>query len=474
VTQPPLRRLWTYSVADGIATAIALPGIIVVVRTLRVDEFGLADFLRTLQLLLTGVITTPLFDAAARFYFETTAEEERRRILGGALTAVIITGLGAALLLGASEALWAAASRLEIGSGAVWLTAVGVPANSLAMVVTQTAVLRGASRLYSVLVLTQACAGVAAILVLVVWAGAGLEGYLLAMAVAAAITTIAGYAFQARHYKVGRLAGPLKTYLAYGVPYTITGLVQHAHAVLIRVLLARFGSSAALAWYALAERIQAPLRLVISATGKVWLPWIFAAQPARHAPVGEAVFRLNGVVLGAQTLLIAFLPEAIRLLGGDDYAPAYLAALLLLVATWVHFLADWIVSSSLALAKDTKHRIVVHAVAAGLAMPIALVAIPRWGSAGAALSMLSASVVVLGGMLVVGSRVYPLNYGLRSLLPVSVLVVLSAIAASAQVHLGTKLLLICGGAAMWAVSLAQVRRSHTSLVDNALSQRSQA
>jgi O-antigen/teichoic acid export membrane protein len=170
------------------------------------------------------------------------------------------------------------------------------------------------------------------------------------------------------------------------------------------------------------------------------------------------VFRLNGVVLGVQCMLIAFLPEAIRILGGDAYAPAYTAALLLLLASWVHFLGDWIVSSTLAVAKDTKHRIVVQLIAVAIAVPIALFAVPRWGAAGAAASILSASIATLGGMLIVTARAYPLKYGFARLLPVSGLVMAGAIIASAQVHIGTKMFLVAGSALMWAVSFVQMRR----------------
>jgi len=458
VKQPPLRRVWAYSASDGVATAISLAGIVVLVRVLRVEEFGVAEFLRTVQLLFGSVIATPLFDAAGRFYFEASADDDRRRILGGALTGVLVTGIAAALLVGGSAPWWGPVSRLDIHAGAVWLACLGIPANNLVMAATQTAVLRGAPWVYAGLVLTQACAGLGAILVLVVWARAGIEGYLLAMVIAATITAAAGIIVQARQYRWGRLVGPVKRYAAFGLPYTVTGVVQYAHALFIRVLIARVVSSTALGWYALAERIQTPLRLVISATGKVWMPWLFAAEPARHASVGHVVFRLNGVVLGVQCLLIAFLPEVIRLLGGEAYAPAYTAALLLLVASWVHFLGDWIVSSTLAVAKDTKHRIVVQVVAVATAVPVALVAVPRWGSAGAAASILIASITTLVGMLVVTARAYPLKYGLSRLLPVSGLVIAGAIVASAQVHLGTKMFLVAGSALMWAVGFAQVRR----------------
>jgi len=458
VTQPPLRRIWEYSASDGVATAISLAGIVVVVRVLRVDDFGVAEFLRTIQLLFGGVIATPLFDAAGRFYFEAASDDERRRILGGAMTGVLVAGIAAALLVGGSLPWWGPVTRLDIQPGAVWLACLGIPANNLVMAATQTAVLRGASWIYAGLVLTQACASLGAILVLVVWRGAGLEGYLLAVTIGATITAVAGIIVQRRNYRWGRLAGPLKAYVAFGLPYTVTGVVQYAHALFIRVLIARVMSTTALGWYALAERIQGPLRLVISATGKVWMPWLFTTEPARYASVGHVVFRLNGVVLGVQCLLIAFLPEVIRFLGGEAYAPAYTAALLLLVASWVHFLGDWIVSSTLAVAKDTKHRIVVQVVAVAVAVPVALVAVPRWGSAGAAASILIASVTTLAGMLIVVARAYPLRFGLSRLLPVSGLVIAGAILASAQVHLGAKIALVAGSALMWAAGFLHLRR----------------
>jgi hypothetical protein len=122
----------------------------------------------------------------------------------------------------------------------------------------------------------------------------------------------------------------------------------------------------------------------------------------------------------------------------------------------VHFLGDWIVSSSLAVAKETGHRIVVHVVAVAVAVPVGFVAVARWGSAGAALSMLVASTMTLIGMLVVSARAYPLKYGLPRLLPASAVVIACAIVASAQVDVATKLFLLSASAAMWSLGLIQV------------------
>src|SRR5438093_734346 len=86
----PLGQVSQYAFADGLSMAVSLSGIVIALRVLRVEEFGLADLLRNLQLLIGGAATLNLFDGAGRFYFETDDRHERQRILGEGLCGTLV------------------------------------------------------------------------------------------------------------------------------------------------------------------------------------------------------------------------------------------------------------------------------------------------------------------------------------------------------------------------------------------------
>ena len=414
-----LRLMSWYSLADGVATLLNVAGMLLTVRALSVEEFGVADFLRTGQWFLLSLFSLNIFDSATRFYFDTTDPEERRRILGGGLVVYLLSGFAA----GAVVMLCAPLSRkllpVAVSARMLWLVALGIPASNLMTALTQTAVIRASARFYAGLVISQAVLVLLGISVLVMGMRLGLDGYFLALLLAAGVAGIVGYFLQARQYRWNWLIGPLKHYISFGAPSMVTEMMHYGFGLFSRVVLLRWASAVALGWYGFAERLQIPMHLTVVAAGRVWVPWLLAERPVPRQPVNRQVRQLNGFVLVILGVVVIFLRELILVIGGARYQRAYTAALLLLIAKWILFIGDYIVSASLTVAKQTHHRLWVFAIAYGAAALVGLWTIARWGSTGVAMTMVVASTLILLGMRIASASVYPLKHDLRRLIPAS-------------------------------------------------------
>lgn len=447
-----------YVVADGFANLLGVGSVVVAVRVLDVAQFGAADWLRTVQWFIASIAGLGVVEGASRFYFETADPGARRSILGIARTARLVGAVIAAaalVLLHPLDAIPGAGA-----AGAVWWAALTIPAGSLLEVQLQTAINASAGRQYAALVTTNAALSFAGVCVLLLGLRWGLEGYFLALLIGAAAAAALGCVLQRGDYAWTFRVREYRRYVALGAPFTVTMFMQYGFGLFVRSLLLRAGLPAALGWYAFAERAQLAIKLVIGAVGKVWIPRMLAENPRGGADVSARVRALNGFVLAFTAAVIVFLDEAVHVIGGAPYAPAYWPTLLLALAAWVYFIGDWIVSVSLFVGKRPQHRIWIFAIAFGVGVLVAQRAVPAAGAAGAAAAMLAAYCVMTVAMVLVSRRVHPLRYGLVTIVPRSLGVLALATWGSAQSSLGVKVGVALGCVAvMWVLGLLPVARA---------------
>ncbi|MBN1586507.1 MAG: methyltransferase domain-containing protein [Candidatus Omnitrophica bacterium] len=433
----------SYSVAGGLAQFINLVAIVMVVRNISVAHFGLADLLRTAQWFLTALVNFNIFQSTCKFYFDTEDENLRKRILGGGISVQILAGLVSTLLLLALAPLAQSISGLRISAGAIWLVALAVIPTAVMEAFVQVTVTVKQPKAHAVLLIAQAALTLLGVLIFVLLLKWGLEGYLAALLLASVISSLIAFPRLAPFIRLGVLVGSPLRYIRFGGPFTATTLIQYGFGLFIRLFLARFASATAMGWYGFAERAQSLLTLTITGAGKAWLPWLFARQPKASDSVAGPVRELNGIVLLVLGGMLIFLRDLIALAGGTPYAAAHTPAALLLIAAWVFFLGDWIVSGGMAVKEQTYHRIWIYAISYGAAILLAVGAISRWGAAGAAMAYLLACVLIFIGMLWVSKKIHPLQHGLRILLPSSLAVIGLALLLSYGSGLGFKLLGFC-------------------------------
>lgn len=439
-----LKRIaMSYTVIDVAANVIAVAGLWLLIRHMSVTAFGLADLLRTVHVSLVPLLSLNAFMSAGRFYFEAADEVERRRVLGGALTLQVLAGVVGGALVMLCQPLAARFLHASLTADVMVVVALGVPVTAIVAALTQAVVLRGSVRAYAGLTLTQSILNLGAVVVCVVWWQGGLRAYFVGLVVAASVTALGGMVAQRRAFALGAWVSP-RRYLALGGPYTVAGAIQYAYVLFIRVVLVRLGSGEALGFYAVAERLQQPLTVVVAAVGRSWVPWLLAEQTSTRPAPRAAARDLNGLVLIVLTALVTFLPELIAVVGGARYGPVYPVALLLLVGNWVYFLGDWLVSAGLFVAKQSRHAMWIYLLGYGSAVLVSLVAVPRWGSVGAAASALTASTVLFIAMLTVSRVIWPVDLGLGYLVPASAVGIAIGIIAGAFVPFALKPLVFAG------------------------------
>jgi O-antigen/teichoic acid export membrane protein len=447
----PRRVAASYTLIDVASNVVAVAGLWLLVRHLSVTTFGLTDLLRTLQVSLVPLVSLNAFMSAGRSYFEAGDDTERRRILGGALLVQLAAGVVGAGLVVLGQPLAARFLHPSLTKDVALVVAAGLPATGVVTALTQTVVLSGSVRAYAAITLTQAVLNLGAVLVCVVWWNGGVRAYFVGLLAAASVTAIGGLIAQRRAFALrGAVVSP-RAYLRLGGPYTVAGAIQYVYVLFVRIVLVRLGSGEALGFYALAERLQQPLTVVVAAVGRSWVPWLLREPaPTLIAPRGAAR-DLNGMVLVVLTALVMFLPELIAVLGGTRYDAVYPVAVLLLVGNWLYFLGDWLVSAGLFVAKQSHHAIWIYLLAYGGAAALCLATVPRWGSVGAAVSAVVASTMIFVAMFVVSRAVWPVDLGLANLLPGSAVGIAVGILAGALVPLPFKPL-------VFAIELAGLHR----------------
>lgn len=429
-----------YIAADAASSLIAFVGLWVLVRHLSVEEFGLADWLRTAGVSLTPLISLNVFASASRFYFETADGDRRRRVLGTGLTAQCAASILGGLLLMACQPLIQRFVYAGLTPGLVSLVAMSLPPMAVVAALAETAVLKRSVLRYVGLTAGQSLLNLVAVLVFVVWRRGGLAGYLLGLLGAATATAAAGSALTARDFRPGWFHGRFRAYVTFGGPYTLATATQYGYMVLLRTALVRLASPQALGLYAIAERVQQPLTMAAAAVGRTWVPWLLSEPRSSDAGLREAARRLNGIVLLVLSGLLLFMPQILVFVGGARYGPAYTAAVLLLVANWLYFVGDWLVSAGLFVSKRIYHAAWVFLLAYGIAAALAVSVVPVLGSAGAALSVLTASVIILTAMTALGRVIWPVDLGLGRLLGGSLLTIAVVALAAVGFSLALKLM----------------------------------
>lgn len=437
-----LRRIATsYTVADVCANVLAVVGMWLLIRYLSMTDFGVSDLLRAVQGSLVPVLSLNVFMSAGRFYFEAHDDVQRRRILGGALTVQSLAGLVGAALIVLCQPLGQRFVHAGITPSLGWLVAMSVPPTAVVMALSQTAILKGSVGAYAAITMCQGILNVTGIVVLIVWKGGGIADYFLGLLVAAWITAVGGYLVYHRHFQLGWHLRPLRAYIHLGAPYTAAAGIQYAYVLFIRIALIRLASAQALAFYAVAERLQQPLTVVVAAVGRSWVPWLLQARRPAET-VRRAARDLNGMVLIVAAGTIVFLPEVITVLAGSRYAGVSTTAFILLCGSWVYFVGDWIVSAGLFIAKESRWVPLIYLGAYATGALLAILVVPWAGSVGAAASACASSVLLLLAMAAVARRVWPVDVALRHFVPASLLALATAAATGAFVPLALKPLVL--------------------------------
>ncbi len=405
------RTGFAYQAGEAVAKLIAVGLLPVYTRHLTRGDYGTADLLLTLVILVSIVIRLGLVEAFVRFYYVDADPVERDRVSRAATGLVLIATTVAAVV---AAVLAGPLSELVLGfrdSALMLITALGLWSfTNLEMAY---AILRVDERARTFVRASLVNVGltVALSVYLVVVRDAGAKGLLLGN-FAASTAVFLGLLWVLRHrisLRIDRARLPLL--LRFGLPTVPAEVSVFALNIVDRAYLYRVESQGTAGLYSLAVKLSAVVIFATRAFQYAWPPLAYSIRDddeARrfYALVATYYVLVAGGVVAALTLLGRW---AVRLLAAPAFFPAH-RALPWVALGWALYGLFLVLVVMAGRAKVTTRNF--PAALAGLAINVlGLVAlVPRFGIAGAGIALCLAYLVMLAVMYVLSSRLFAVAF----------------------------------------------------------------
>lgn len=400
-----------YQVGEAVAKGIAVLLLPLYTRHLATAEYGTADLLLTLVILLSLVIRLGLVEAFIRFYYEGAEHAERERVARAATGLVLMTTTAAA----AAGAVFAGPlSELVLGfrdTTLMLITVLGLWSfTNLEMTY---ALLRVDERVGTFIraSLTNVAITVALTVYLVVFRDQGARGLLLGN-FAASTVVLVGLLWLLRRrigWRVDRAR--LRPLLRFGLPTVPAEVSVFALNIVDRAYLYRLESEASAGLYSLAVKLSAVVILATRAFQYAWPPLAYSIRDDEEARrfyslVATYYVLVAGCVVAALTLLGRW---AVRLLAYTPYFGAH-EALPWVALGWALYGLFLVLVVMAGRAKVTTRNF--PAALAGLAVNVVLLVllVPPLGIAGAGIALCGAYVVMLAVMYAWARRLFAVAF----------------------------------------------------------------
>ena len=385
-----------YQVAEAVAKVIALILLPVYTHYLTPADYGTADLLLTLVILVSIVGRLGIIEAFVRFYYLDEDQARRDRVARASTGIVLITTTVLAVL---SAVFAAQLSKLVLGfqDTTLWLiTTLGLWSfTNLEMAY---ALLRvdEMTRVYVRASLTNVALTVGLSVWLVVGEGDGARGLLAGNFIASTVVLL-GLWWTLRHRVGVRIDGPtLSPMLRFGLPTVPAEVSVFALNLIDRTYLYRVESPKVAGLYSLAVKLAAVVIFVTRAFQYAWPPLAYSitddGEAGRlYALVATYYVLVTGIIVAGLTLLGRWV---VRLLAAPDFFDAY-QALPWVSLGWAMYGLFLIFVVIAGRAKVTTRNF--PAAAAGLAVNVGLLflLVPSFGIAGAGAALCGAYLVML-------------------------------------------------------------------------------
>jgi O-antigen/teichoic acid export membrane protein len=435
-----LRRLArtgaAYQVGEAVAKGIAVLLLPLYTRYLSPADYGTADLLLTLVILLSLVIRLGLVEAFIRFYYEDADPAERDRVARAATGLVLITTTFAA----AAGAVFAGPlSELVLGERDTTLMLVTVLGLwSFTNLEMAYALLRVDERVGTFIraSLTNVALTVTFTVYLVVFQLQGAQGLLLGN-FAASTVVLLGLLWLLRRRIGWRFdRARLSPLLRFGLPTVPAEVSVFALNIVDRAYLYRLESHEAAGLYSLAVKLSTVVILATRAFQYAWPPLAYSIrddEEARrfYALVATYYVLAAGCVVAALTLLGRW---AVRLLAAPSYFGAH-EAVPWVALGWALYGLFLVLVVMAGRAKVTTRNF--PAALAGLAVNVMLLValVARLGIAGAGIALCGAYVVMLAVMYAWARRLFAVAFEWGRL--AQLVVVIGGVAVAGELMLPT-------------------------------------
>lgn len=416
------RNLTIYGLGDVSTSIISLLLLPIFTKYLDPSDYGVITMLLTVEAVSKVACRWGIDTAFMRLYYD-CADPAARQRLASTVFFFLLAVNGTLLLAGIASADWLAA-RI-IGQAQQGLLVALTMANTFVaaffFIPFQVLRIGGRSKEYIRFTTARSAATVVARLVLVIWAGQGVFGVVLAdvlVTVGLALALTRQFAAQIRPVFSRDV---IREALAFGLPRVPHSIAHQVIGFADRYFLNAYGTLRDVGLYSIGASFGLALKLFLSAFEAAWTPFFLDAMREPGAP--RLFSRASTYIVAVLVLLVAGLcavaPDIVRLFTTQEFHEA--AKVTPWIALGVLFQGLYLVGSiGLVISKRTTF----YPISTGLSAVASLVAnvllIPRYGLLGAAWANVSAYATLAVATSAFSWRLYPIPYEWSRLLRIAI------------------------------------------------------
>ena len=374
-----------YGSANVVNGVLGTIGLLMLTRALQPEQYGIIALAMTLGSLIVMWGTLSIPSGIQYYYFQAVDDRERQ-------TTVISSGFAVVSLTVGTFVLVIAVAFLATGNFGLWQS-------SVTWLILAYAIAESGSLVFQTLLrnrflplrfaIVAVCRNALAVLIgltLVYVFDAGVEGFMIGLALGAFTSAITGWIFNRTEFVSKPDLQVAVRLLKFSWPLAIAGGSAWLLASSDLWLLAAFTNDTLVGQYGTALRVSGVMVLVVSAVSAAWTPTVLKLWH-ETGDIGVLLYRFSGAWAGAlAACVIAAIPPtalAVRVLVPSEYWEALPLLPALLLAAGIQGTVSFTVLG-LVLKERTGWIAIAGWVAAVAGVSVALVLIPRlqmWGAA---------------------------------------------------------------------------------------------
>lgn len=388
-------------------------------RVLGPDDYGILSLLWVVQTILVLFGELALTSATFRYYHDQPDSFSKDKLLSSSfwLIAAMTTLLFLVITLGApviAPALFDfddATGLLRLLAATAWLT----PMSTLLLRTFQLW-----QKPYGYVLLSIAQFGITMVttLILVLHADFGVRGVLIGQLCGVAAISAIGIGVLFSRLGHGIRRSDAARLLRFSIPLVPTGFAALVIALSDRFFLEYFSSLTEVGLYAVADKMTAALSvLVVTPLLLSWNQFAFANHSSSEfIPIFRRALRLVPLVLGLGILVYSMvIRELLSIATTAEFVPAWTTVPILCSAPAAHALIT-LLATGIHLKQQTRWIPLLYGIGMVANLALNALLVPPWGMVGAAWATLLGMGITTAGFYLTASRVYPIEYPLKSIL----------------------------------------------------------
>ena len=415
------RNLLTYGLGDAATSIVSLLLLPVYTAYLSPEDYGVIGLLLVIEAVTKVLFRWGVDTAFMRLYYDCPDQAARQR-LASTLFFFLFAVNGTLLAAGIAAARRLSAWQFDTPEYAalVMLVMANMFVTGFYFIPFQVLRIRNESRQFVALSFARSAGTLVMRLVLVVGAGMGVTGVVLADVLVTAAFTLVLLPWLAPLIRPVFSPPILRDALRFGLPRIPHSIANQVMGLADRYLLKRFGTLADVGLYSIGATFGLALKFFLSAFEFAWTPFFLGVM--REPDAKRIYSTVSTYVVAALMLLVAgtcaVAPDLVRLATQPPFHSA--AAVTPWIALGVMFQGFYLVGSiGLIITKRTTRYPLATGAAAGVSLIANLALIPRYGMMGAAWANTIAYAALAAITVGFSWRLYPIPYEWRRLLRVA-------------------------------------------------------